>query len=80
MQRARCHKHFPTWRWNDVRAEREVKERFFDPFMALVRNPRLPGEGRAQLMRDGSLRGLLRRCPERDQLRERLRVSLAGLA
>lgn len=76
-QWTRCRELFPTWAWGEVRAERDVKERFFRPFFAQARNPRLPGEGRAQLIRDGSHAGLLQRCPELADLRERMQMALS---
>lgn len=74
----RCHELFPDWSWAEVRAERDVKERFFHPFFARVRNLRLPGEGREQLIRGGNLAGLIQRCPELATLRERMREALPG--
>lgn len=66
--------------WQDVRAERDPKERFAQPFLA-ARAPRLGlGAGRAWAMRDlGSRwRGVLALCPEIDDLRQRIERWLAA--
>lgn len=66
--------------WQEVRAERDPKERFAQPFLA-ARAPHLGlGAGRAWAMRDlGSRwRGVLALCPEIDELRQRIESWLAA--
>jgi hypothetical protein len=58
--------------WRDVRAERNPKERFAQPFLA-ARAPKLGlGGGRAWAMRDLGARwkGLLEVCPELEDLKQ----------
>jgi hypothetical protein len=40
----------PTdWRWRDIRAERDMKERYFDPYVTRVGLADQPGQGRLPL-------------------------------
>lgn len=60
--------------WREIRAEVHPKERFAQPFLQ-ERAPRLDaGQGRAWAMRDfgGQWRGVLRRCPELEELKGRI--------
>jgi hypothetical protein len=61
--------------WSTVRCERNPKERFAHPFL-ITRTPRLDvGGGRAWAMRElgSGWRGVLRVCPELQELRDRIR-------
>jgi hypothetical protein len=65
--------------WREIRAEIHPKERFAQPFLQ-ERAPKLDaGQGRAWAMRDlgGQWRGVLRRCPELGQLKQRVEAWLA---
>lgn|GEM_PF-796512 len=65
-------------RWQDVVGDNSVKENVFEPFLARHGDPRQAGGGRDILMKE-TLRnfdGLLQRCPELGQLRERIRIML----
>jgi hypothetical protein len=65
--------------WREVRAEVHPKERFAEPFLQ-ERAPKLDaGQGRAWAMQDlgGQWRGVLRRCPEIDELKRRVEAWLA---
>jgi hypothetical protein len=64
--------------WREIRAEIHPKERFAEPFLQ-TRAPRLDaGQGRDWAMRDlgSQWRGVLRRCPELDELKRRLEAWL----
>jgi nitroreductase len=66
--------------WREIRAEIHPKERFAQPFLK-ERAPKLDaGQGRAWAMRDlgGQWRGVLRRCPELEELKRRIEGWLAG--
>lgn len=63
--------------WQTVRADCDLKERYFEPFLQQYGN-RSVGGGRQQLMRD-ALRhfdGLLARCPELRTLQQRIQAVL----
>ncbi len=55
-----------SWRWADVRAEVQVKERYFEPFTALRGLSDSPGGGRKLLGREASRRisTIRQKCPE----------------
>lgn len=61
--------------WATVRSEISLKERFFFPFLRRHGNARAAGGGREQLMKDTLMNyaGLLRLCPELEELERRLR-------
>lgn len=64
--------------WREIRAEIHPKERFAQPFLQ-ERMPKLDaGQGRGWAMRDlgGQWRGVLRRCPELDELKRRVEAWL----
>ena len=65
--------------WKEVRAERDVKERFAVPFLREASFGG-PGRGRKQAMRalSGSWSGLLSRCPEIGELRRQVVDKLAS--
>jgi hypothetical protein len=60
--------------WQDIRSERDPKERFAEPFLATHAPKLSPGAGRAWAMRDLSSkwRGVLTICPELEELKQRL--------
>jgi hypothetical protein len=68
-----------TLPWNDVRQHPHLKESIFEPFLARFGNPRSPGGGREDLVREvlRNYRGLLAMCPELGELEDRLRTFLA---
>ena len=76
-QWAACRRAQPTWRWADVRAAVDVKERYFQPFFAQHRNLRLPGQGRAQLMSSMDVAALVDKCPEVGDLRHQMQAVLS---
>jgi hypothetical protein len=68
--------------WGEVRSERNVKERIARPFLA-ERAPRYAvGVGRAWAMRDlgAQWRGVLARCPELEDLKQRIGGWMDGRA
>lgn len=60
--------------WQDIRSERDPKERFAEPFLAAHAPPQSLGAGRVWAMRDlgSKWRGVLTVCPELDALKQRL--------
>ncbi len=63
------------WRWEDVRAEVDVKERYFEPLVAQRGLDGSTGEGRKALGDEASrrIRAIRRKCPEDfDSLARRL--------
>ena len=70
------------WRWQDVRAEIHVKERYFEPLAALRGLANSQGGGRKALAELASrrIRAIRQKCPEDfDSLAQRLQ-SIAGSA
>jgi len=65
-------------RWQDVRANINVKEQVFLPFLAKYGSQREPGEGRKRLMHEAmqNYRGVLARCDELARLEQRIREHL----
>ena len=65
-------------RWQEVVSDNSVKENVFEPFLARHGDPRRAGGGRDTLMNETlrSFDGLLQRCPELGELRERIRSAL----
>ena len=55
-----------SWRWNDVRAEVNVKERYFEPLADMRGLATGPGRGRKALTKEASRRisAIRRKCPE----------------
>ena len=65
------------WAWPDIRAERDPKERYFEPFVASRGWQTLLGRGRAKAMEALDSQGLQQvtaRCPELGDLRSQLEV------
>lgn len=54
------------WRWQAIRAERDVKEAYFVPYAKLRNIEYSPGQGRRILGRElkGQVNRVLQRCPE----------------
>jgi hypothetical protein len=72
--------HSEAFAWRDVRSEIHPKERFANPFLK-ERAPQLdPGQGRTWAMRalSGQWRGVLDRCPELKELKQRIESWLAA--
>ena len=67
------------WRWSDVRAEVDVKERYFEPLAALRGLTGSLGRGRKALGEEASrrVRAIRQKCPEDfDSLARRLETAL----
>lgn len=60
--------------WRDVRSEVQLKERFAKPFLRESAPSLDPGKGRIWAMQDlgAHWRGVLRRCPEIEELKRRI--------
>ncbi len=72
--------HSEAFAWRDVRAEIHPKQRFANPFLK-ERAPQLDaGQGRTWAMRalSGQWRGVLERCPEIKELKQRIESWLAA--
>jgi hypothetical protein len=63
--------------WQTVRADCDLKERYFEPFLQQY-GDRSAGEGRQQLMQAALSRftAILGRCPELQTLRQRIQAVL----
>jgi hypothetical protein len=70
-----------SWRWQEIRAEVSVKERFFQPFLDRFGDPATPSQGRERLMQEAlaNYTGMKQRCPELQELENRIRAHLANL-
>jgi hypothetical protein len=68
-------------RWQEIRAEVSVKERFFQPFLEKYGDPATPSQGRERLMQEAlaNYDGMKRRCPELQELEDRIRALIAKL-
>ena len=67
------------WRWTDVRAEVQVKERYFDPFALRRGVSNLPGGGRKPLGEEAAQRitAIRQKCPDDfDHLARRLEAAV----
>ena len=67
------------WRWTEVRAEVEVKERYFEPFASQRGVAGTPGGGRKPLAEEAArnIPAIRRKCPEDfDVLAQRLAIYL----
>lgn len=62
------------WSWQDVRAERDLKERYFEPYVAIRGLTEGVGGGRKVLGREaaGRIKRVLSRCKELRALKDRL--------
>ncbi|HWY71989.1 MAG TPA: hypothetical protein VNX88_25200 [Terriglobales bacterium] len=65
--------------WQDLRADPDVKENIFEPFLREHGDARRAGGGRDLLMQEtlGNYQGLLARCPELRTLQNRVCASTA---
>lgn len=63
-------------RWEELRTEVSLKEKYFEPFLNTHGDPRRAGEGRDLLMHATlqNYSGLLQRCPELAELQEKIRM------
>lgn len=54
------------WNWREVRAEKDVKETYFEPFAALRELSDAPGGGRKELGREAARRisAIRQKCPQ----------------
>ncbi|MGA3370355.1 MAG: hypothetical protein ABSC48_01195 [Terracidiphilus sp.] len=73
----------PDWQWGTMRADRSIKENYFYPLLEKHGRDesRYPDEGRKQLMA-AALRnyaGIKQRCPELQELEDRVRAHIASL-
>ena len=67
-----------NWRWANVRAEVDVKERYFEPLVAERNLANAPGDGRKPLAEEASrrIRTIRQKCPEDfDALAQRLEAA-----
>lgn len=66
--------------WMAIRLNPSVKEDVFQPFLERFGDPRLPGGGREQLTYETleNYEGLKVRCPELEELENRIRTRLLG--
>ncbi len=71
-----------NWRWQEIRAEVSVKERFFQPFLDKYGDPATPSQGRERLMQEAlaNYTGIRQRCPELQELEDRIRALITNLA
>jgi len=69
------------WRWQEIRAEVSVKQTFFRPFLDLYGDPATPSQGRERLMQEAlaNYDGIKQRCPELQELEDRVRAHIANL-
>jgi hypothetical protein len=68
-------------RWQEIRAEVSIKERFFQPFLEKHGDPATPSHGRERLMQQAlaNYDGMKKRCPELQELEDRIRALIANL-
>jgi len=74
----------PDWQWGAMRADRSIKENYFDPFIQKHGQDasRYPDQGRKQLM-SAALRnyvGIRQRCPELQELESKIELHISWLA
>ncbi len=69
------------WRWPEIQSEVSVKEKFFEPFLEKFGDPASPSGGRERLMQEAlaNYDGMKQRCPELQQLEDRIRAHIASL-
>jgi hypothetical protein len=67
--------------WSEVREDPSVKETEFTAFLEAHGDAKRPGAGREELMVEGlrNFDGILRRCPELEELRVRIAALLSRL-
>ena len=73
----------PDWQWGTMRADRSIKENYFDPFLQkhAQDQSRYPNGGRKQLMLEAlrNYTAIKQRCPELQELEDRVRAQVANL-
>ena len=71
------------WQWGTMRADRSIKENYFDPFLQrhAQDKSRYPDGGRKQLMLEAlqNYLGIKKRCPELQGLEDRVRAHIASI-
>jgi hypothetical protein len=71
------------WNWASIRADRSVKENYFQPFLNNHGEDKLryPDQGRRQLMLEGlaNYGSIKQRCPELAELERRMQEHIASL-
>jgi hypothetical protein len=72
-----------SWQWGKMRADRSIKENYFYPFLEAhgQDQSRFPDAGRRQLMVEAlrNFTGIKQRCPELQELENRIRDHIACL-
>jgi hypothetical protein len=73
----------PDWKWGTMREDRSIKESYFNPFLLKhgKDQSRYPDEGRKQFMQEAlkNYAGIKLRCPELQELEDRVRAHIANL-
>jgi hypothetical protein len=73
----------PGWQWAAMRSDRSIKENYFDPFLGKhgQDKSRYPDQGRKQLTIEAlrNYDGIKSRCPELQELEDRIRAHVASL-
>jgi len=69
------------WGWSEIRAEVSTKEVYFEPFLEQHGDPAVPGRGRKRLIQEAlaNYTAIKQRCPEIQDLEDRIREHLAQL-
>jgi hypothetical protein len=69
------------WNWSNIRDEVSMKEIYFRPFLDQHGDPAVPGGGRKRLMEEGlaNYAGIKQRCPELQELENRVRTHITSL-
>jgi hypothetical protein len=74
----------PGWQWGTMRGDRSIKENYFHPFLEVhgQNQSRLPDAGRRQLTVEAlrNFAGIKQRCPELQELENRVREHIARLS
>jgi hypothetical protein len=70
-----------NWRWTEIRAEVSTKEVYFKPFLQQHGDAAVPGGGRKRLTQEAlaNYAGIKTRCPELQELEDRIRAHIAKL-
>jgi len=73
----------PGWKWGAMRADRSIKEHYFRPFLEKhgQDESRYPDGGRKLLILEAltNYAGIKRRCPELQELEDRIRAHISDL-
>jgi len=72
------------WQWGTMRTDRSIKENYFNQFLELhgQDQSRYPDGGRKQLMNEAlrNFSAIKQRCPELQELEDRIRAHIASLS